>query len=119
MIDRPAGFRHLYTSAYGVKHYMRTNPDGSYTFAAGQDVEPVLDRNKAMANHNDGYNAKRDMRRVASIPFALWLKVKSEQGIDLFDPDNKDALVRILNDPDYAYLRTAPGRIGLTNGVMR
>lgn len=118
-MTRPPGFSHFYTSSYGIHHYRRTNADGSVTYAMGQDVEPLLDRNKAMANHNDGYTPSREMRRVASIPFALWMKVKSEQGIDLFDPDNKDALVRILNDPDYAYLRTAPGRIGLTNGVMR
>lgn len=119
MSDRPAGFEHLYTSAYGIKHYRRVNHDGSYTFAAGQDVEPILDHNKKLATENDGWNQAKDMRRVASIPFALWLKVKSEQGIDLFDPHHKDALVKILNDPDYAYLRTAPGRIGYSNGTMR
>lgn len=118
-MTRPAGFSHFYRSSYGIDHYRRVNTDGSVTYAMGQDVQPILDQNKDMANHNDGYTPSREVRRVASIPFALWLKFKNEQGIDLFDPDHKDALVRLLNDPDYAYLRTAPGRIGLTNGVMR
>jgi hypothetical protein len=37
----------------------------------------------------------------------------------MMDPAHADKLARKLNDPDWAYLRTAPGRLGVTNGVMR
>jgi hypothetical protein len=114
-----AGFRPFYRSSFGLLHSMRRNQDGSLSFAATQDCDPVLDRNKAMANHNDGYSPSREMRRVGSIPLVLIMKWKTEEGWDALDPDNKDRLVRKLNDPEYAYLRTAPGRIGYSNGVMR
>lgn len=115
----PAGFKPFYRSSYGIQHYRRANDDGTVSYAAAQDVEPILDLNKSLATENDGWNATRDMRRVASIPVMVIVKLKAEHGIDVFNPDHKDALVKILNDPDYAHLRTAPGRIGFSNGVMR
>jgi hypothetical protein len=118
-MDGPAGFKPFFKSSMGVQHFRRVNADGTVSYAASQDVEPLLDRNKAMANENDGYDRKRELRRVASIPPVVILKLKAEHGIDVFNPDHADALARILNDPDYLYLRTAPGRIGYSNGVLR
>lgn len=83
------------------------------------DVAPILEINKAMATHNDGYAPGRELRRVASIPFAIVHKVLVEQGYNLLDPANTDKLAAFLNDPDNAYLRTAPGRVGVSNGEMR
>jgi hypothetical protein len=112
-------FRPLFTSAAGIRHYMRTNADGSHTFAASQDTQAILDRNRAMATENDGYTKSREMRRVASIPYVLIQKWLHEEGWDALDPENVDRLARKLNDPDYAYLRTADGRLGVSDGVMR
>lgn len=109
----------LFTSAAGIRHYMRTNEDGTHTFAASQDTAPILDRNRAMANHNDGYTRDREMRRVASIPFVLIQQWLHEEGWNAMDPANADRLAKKLNDPDYLYLRTAEGRLGVTDGVMR
>jgi hypothetical protein len=75
-----------------------------------QDVEPILDTNKAMATHNDGYNSSRTMRRVASIPNVVIEQWKKE-GVDLFNPNHKEAVRRKLNSSEFAYLRTAPGRL--------
>ena len=75
-----------------------------------QDVEPVLDRNKALYTHNDGYSPSRDIRRVASIPLVVveqWMK----EGIDIFDPNCREAVKKKLNDPENLFLRTAPGRL--------
>lgn len=109
----------LFTSAAGIRHFMRTNVDGSHTFAASQDTTDIIARNRAMANENDGYTKSREMRRVASIPYVLIQKWLHEEGWDALDPDNTDRLARKLNDPDYAYLRTADGRLGVSDGVMR
>jgi hypothetical protein len=61
---------YLFRSSAGVDHWMIE--DGKETrFAATQDVAPALELNKAMAGHNDGYTPSRDLRRVASIPYAI------------------------------------------------
>lgn len=118
-MSAPAGFKPFFTSSVGIQHFRRVNDDGSVSYAAHQDLEPILDRNKAMANHNDGWAKGKEMRRVASIPLMLVLKWKAEEGWDAFNPDHADKLAQKLNDPDYAHLRTAPGRVAYKNGVLR
>jgi hypothetical protein len=108
----------LFTSTAGVDWSMIREGDGSLRFKASQDHEAVLDRNKAMATTNDGYNKDRTMRRVATIPAIVWLKWKNE-GWDAYAPENADKLARKLNDAEWAYLRTAPGQLGVSNGRFR
>jgi hypothetical protein len=109
----------LYRSRAGIQHYWIQDGD-SFRIESEFDCEPVLDRNKAMANENAGWNRTRDMRRVASIPLIVWLKWLNEEGWDAFDAENGDRLARKLNDPDWAFLRTAPGRVApLPDGGIR
>ena len=75
-----------------------------------QDVEPVLNHNKALYNDGDGYSPSRDLRRVASIPMVVveqWLS----EGVNIFDADHKAEVMRRLNSSEYLYLRTAGGRV--------
>jgi hypothetical protein len=109
----------FYRSGAGVNHFRRWNGDGTVSYLSDQDAQPFLEQNKAAANHNDGYSQSRELRRVASIPFGLILQWKAEEGWDALDPANADRLARKLNDPAYAYLRTAPGRVGVSNGELR
>lgn len=95
---------------HGVVHEWIDNHDGTYTVASHQDVAPFLDRNKALANANDGYNRTRDMRRLASIPNIVLMQWLNEAGSMEILRDPK-FLSRKLNDPDYLYLRTAPYKI--------
>lgn len=108
----------LLTSAAGI-HHTWVQEDSGWRIASSQDVEPILDRNKAMATHNDGYTADRSMRRVATIPFIVQQMWLNDEGWDAFDPDNVDKLAQKLNSSEWAHLRTAPGRVAVTNGVMR
>ena len=80
------------------------------TVRVTQDVEPILDRNQALANHNDGWNGDRTMRRVASIPNVVLDRYR-RKGINLLRPEFRDDLRKLMNDSDYRKLRTAPGRI--------
>jgi len=86
--------------------------NGQVIFRTLQEVQPILDVNKDKRNLSDrGWCAGGDMRRVASIPnvvIAQWL----QEGIDVWSGDQQDAVARKLNDPDYFYLRTAPGHLG-------
>lgn len=107
-----------YDANTGVRKDYRHDGEGGVIIRTSQDVAPALDRNRAMANHNDGYSPSRELRRVASIPAMVRLKWIQE-GWDCLDPANQHKLAQKLNDPDYAYLRTAEGRLGISNGVMR
>lgn len=103
-----------------VAHWWEDNGDGTATIHSTQDLAPILDRNKAMANHNDGYSPSRELRRVASIPAGVRLKIMAEQGWDPWRPDlYPEKMAALLNDPDWRHLRTAPGRIGTSNGRLR
>jgi hypothetical protein len=99
----------LLRSSSGIDHFLRQEADGSIHAEAHQDAQPFLEHNKAMYTHNDGWNPARDMRRVASIPMILIHKWLEEEGWNALDPKYQDKLKAKLNDPDFLYLRTAPG----------
>lgn len=110
---------HLFRSSAGVDHYM-VEEDGKTRFAASQDVTPILERNKAMQTHNDGYSDTRELRRVASIPYVIMHKWLNEEGWWAMDadkdPDVARKLAAKLNSSDWAYLRTASGHVGVSDG---
>lgn len=109
----------LITTEAGISHEVHFEED-RLVFAATQDCDAILDLNKAMATENDGYTPSREMRRVASIPLVLVYKWRQEEGWDAFNPRHADRLARKLNDPDYAWLRTAPGVVeALPGGGLR
>jgi len=95
----------------GVTTRLVSTAEGGITIVRSQDVAPILDRNKALAAWNDGYSPSRELRRAASIPLIVAEKWRNEEGIDVFNPDHWPAVKRKLNSSDYAYLRTAPGKL--------
>ena len=77
-----------------------------------QDVEPILDFNKQMqASQAGGWRrANVHRRHVAEIPNIVveaWLK----QGFNMFTATEKE-LRKKLDDPEWSYLKTIPGRLG-------
>lgn len=107
---------HLFTSAAGVAHEWEDDGQGGGLIHSSQDIAPVLEFAKAAQNHNDGFTGSRELKRVAIIPPVLQLKWLIEDGVDIWKPENSEWLMKKLNDPDYAYLRTAEGRLGKING---
>lgn len=75
-----------------------------------QDVSGVLDDNKRADNHGD--KPRGDMWHVASVPVSIQLKWLVEKGVDLFNPDHKQAVAKLLDDPDYRYLKRMPIVLG-------
>jgi hypothetical protein len=112
----------LHRSEGGTAHYWRDTEAGA-EIKSVTDVAPILEQNKAKANHNDGYSPSRELRRVGAIPFALIYQWLEKDGVNVMnaghDPHAAAYLMRKLNDPDYRYLRTAPGRLGISDGVIR
>ena len=75
-----------------------------------QDIAPILERNKALQNSDDGgWSPSRELRRAATIPDIIILKWRHEDGIDVFDPNHWPAVKRKLNSSEYRWLRSAPG----------
>lgn len=86
------------------------NNHGEILIKREQDVEAILNLNKALANDGDGYSKSREWRRAASIPFIVYEQWLAE-GIDALNPDHAEAVRRKLNSSEYLYLRNAPGRL--------
>jgi len=80
-----------------------------------QDVEPILNNNKRLMAEaetgNKGYSPDGDWKRLASIPLVLVEKWLFEEGINVNNKDHWPAVAAKLDDPEYLYLRTAPGRV--------
>lgn len=94
-----------------IQTRLEEDGDGSLIVHRLADVEPILELNKALATSGDGYTPSRELRRAASIPMAVIEKWRNELGVDIFNPDHMPAVRRLLNSNEYAFLRTAPGRL--------
>jgi hypothetical protein len=97
----------------GLAEYHRLDSEtGRTVIEYVQDVEPILERNKVLSSLDDrGWSPSREWRRGASIPDIIILKWRREYGIDVFNRNHWPAVKRLLNDPEWRYLRTAPGRL--------
>jgi len=86
-----------------------------------QDVAPVLEANKAARNQGNGgakglnevaqRGIKNNWWHAASVPNSVILKWKKELGVDIYNKDHLPAVKKLLNDRDWAYLRTGTGRV--------
>lgn len=82
------------------------NIDGKHVVSLHQEVEHVLDRNKALANRPGSHASQGTFRHVASIPLVvieLWLR---KYGIWVYKHEHWPAVKKLLNDPEWRYLRT-------------
>ena len=76
---------------------------GTIAITYAQDVEPILDSNKAAANAAAG--ALGPLVHVASIPASVQMTWLIEKGVDVLDPDHRQAVARLLDDPEWRYLK--------------
>lgn len=90
--------------------------DETFAVRTTQDVEPILDLNKALQTDGDGYSKSRELRHYASIPLVVAEKWMNEHGVDVFNPNHKPAVRRLLESNEYSYLRTS-GRSSRVAGV--
>lgn len=74
------------------------------------DVEPVLDACKHDNNHADR-TLGDGMAHVASVPPSIQLKWFVEKGVEMWNPDHKQAVARLL-DGEYKHLKRLPIQIG-------
>ncbi len=98
----------------GIKTYHSYDYNSDTTYIEKvQNVEPILERNKALANsEHQAKGIKNNWWHHATIPNVVieqWLK----EGVDIFstEPEQKKKVRRKLRDPEYRYLRTGSGKL--------
>ncbi len=102
-----------YDPGTGVSTYHEYDHNArTTTFGYTQDVAPILDHNHNLETMGDGgyIDADKSVRRVASIPSVvqqMWMK----EGINIYNRDHWPQVRKKLNDPEWRYLRTAPGSV--------
>lgn len=77
---------------------------GEFALHYTQDVEPLLDRNKAC--QSERLDRKSEFRHYASVPVTVQYQWIKEYGVDPLAPEHQDLLTRLLNSSEYRYLRT-------------
>lgn len=86
-----------------------------------QDVAPYIERNKAIQNmHAGGAKGLTEYSRrgikngwwhIGTIPVGVQLKWLREYGVNIYNKDHTAKVKRLLNDPEWRYLRTGLGRV--------
>lgn len=94
--------RNQRTGAVDVAHI---SDMGEVTVETAQNVEPVLSRNRQDQASPDTQKG-RDMWRVASIPAVVVVKWLNDYGINLYNDDHLPEVMKLLNKPEWKYLRT-------------
>ena len=69
-----------------------------------QDIQPLVDSNKNL-QEND-HLMSDELRLSARIPLTVYYEWKSKFGVDVFNPNHKEGVKKLLNSADYRYLKT-------------
>lgn len=93
----------------GMKLWWHDSDDGkSFSIEYEQDAQPIIELNKAKQKAGRAYYAQDDeMWRVASIPVGVQMKWLVEHGVDVHNEEHWPRVKRLLNDPEWRYLKTA------------
>jgi len=98
-----------YDAERGLRIDYQNNNDGTFSLHYSQDVEPIIETNKAKQSAGrDYYAADGDMWRVASIPIVVQYEWARRYGVhDVTAPEYQDLIRRLLNSNEWRYLKTA------------
>ena len=69
-----------------------------------QDLTKLLDQNKRL--QQEDHHIKDELRLSARIPVTIYYEWKNKFGVDLYDKNHAPAVRKLLNSPDYRYLKT-------------
>ena len=75
------------------------------------ETDSLIDDNKAKANDADfsKEGIKQGFWLYARIPAIIQTKWLLEHGVDVYNKDHGPAIGKLLNDPQYKYLKTTAG----------
>lgn len=88
----------------GLKTFIDYDGDiDRFSFRYEQDVNQLLDATQS--TQNESFDKRADMWHVASIPAIVQLEWLAKHGVDLWNKNHRAGVKRLLNDPDYRYLK--------------
>lgn len=87
----------------GLKEWFSTDSDGQSFIRYEQDTSAVLDYNKEQ--QNEGFDKRADYWHAAKIPAIIIMEWMTKHGVNLYDPNHKDGVKRLLNSDEYRHLR--------------
>ena len=74
-----------------------------------QDIKPLIDSNKKL--QQEDHHIADDFRLSTRIPMTVYYEWKNKYGVDMFDPNHKEGVKKLINSPEYRYLKTTNRRI--------
>lgn len=94
-----------YDPTTGVRTWFSSSDEdgGTWRFRREQDVSPILDANKEA--QSEDWDKRSDMWHAAHIPTLVMYEWATKHGVEMWNPEHKDGVKRLLNDPEYRYLR--------------
>lgn len=97
-----------YDPLTGMTQLFHYNPDSDQVVIEyQQDVTPILEQNKQAYLDTDKHKrqAKEEWAHYATIPDVVQMEWAIKHGVHFWDKNHTKAWGRLLNSPDYAYLR--------------
>ncbi len=92
----------------GFSEWLHTDDGEHYRIVRQADVTDALEANRRAALDNpSGMGATREWQHIASIPPMVQFEWIKRYGADPLAKGNEDLLERVLNDPEWRYLRTS------------
>lgn len=86
--------------------------DGDLTVRRVQDVEDIIERNKALQTESQTWAGT--FRHIGTIPNVILERWINESGTNVLSMGNEEFgqfVKRKLNDPDWRWLKTTSGRV--------
>jgi len=95
----------IHTGISTYHHYDHST--GQTHIESTQDVKSIIDNNKRLQNQTSSdMGRKNGLMLWATIPNNVIVKLKQEEGIDVFNKDDLKKLERLLDrNPEYKYLK--------------
>ena len=85
-----------------IFHYH--NPTGEFAIEHIENIQPLIDSNKKL--QNEDHSIRDEFRLSARIPMTVYYEWKRKFGVDLYNKNHSQAVKKLLNSPDYRYLKT-------------
>lgn len=91
-----------YDPETGIREEFEATDDGFHIHYS-QDVESIIEANKR--RQNEELNRKSEFWHVADIPITIQMEWMTKHGVDIYNPNHTPGIKRLLNDPDYRWLK--------------
>ena len=85
-----------------IFHYH--NPTGEFAIEHIENIQPLIDQNKKL--QNEDHSVRDEFRLSARIPMTVVYEWKNTFGVDIYNKNHAQAVKKLLNSPDYRYLKT-------------